>query len=95
VKVVSNASPLITLARIGHLDLLHRLYEAVYIPTEVYNEVVIAGSGMPGSAAASMTDWIHVVAVQDVENLAKTIAKTGLGRGEISAILLAKNWSLT
>jgi predicted nucleic acid-binding protein len=90
VKVVSNASPLITFARIGHLDSLHRLYEAVHIPTEVYNEVVIAGAGMPGAAAIAKADWIHVSAVQDTESLAKTILKTGLGAGEISAIFLAK-----
>jgi hypothetical protein len=90
VKVVSDASPLITLARIGHLDSLHKLYEAVHIPTEVYNEVVIAGAGMPGAAAVSKADWIHVTAVRDSERLAKAISKTGLGAGETSAVFLAK-----
>jgi predicted nucleic acid-binding protein len=86
VKVVSNASPLISLARIGHLDALHKLYETVNIPTEVYDEVVIAGAGMPGAAAVSKADWINVTPVQDAAGLAKAIVKTGLGRGEISAI---------
>jgi predicted nucleic acid-binding protein len=72
VKVVSNASPLITVARIGHLDSLHKLYEAVHIPTEVYNQVVTAGAGMPGAAAVSKADWIHVSPVTNTENLAKT-----------------------
>lgn len=89
-KVVSNASPLITLARIGHLDSLHKLYGAVHIPTVVYDEVVIAGSGMPGATAVSRADWIHVSAVQDLDRLANTITRTGLGAGEISAVLLAK-----
>lgn len=89
-KVVSNASPLIALARIGQLESLHRLHEAVHIPTEVYNEVVIAGAGMPGAAAVSKADWIHVTAVRDAENLAKMISKTGLGAGETSAVFLAK-----
>ena len=89
-KVVSNASPLITLARIGHLDSLHKLYERVHIPTEVYDEVVIAGAGMPGAATVSKADWLHVTPVQDAEGLAKAIIRTGLGRGEISAIFLAK-----
>ena len=66
-KVVSNASPLITLARIGHLDSLHKLYERVHIPTEVYDEVVIAGAGMPGAATVSKADWLHVTPVQDTE----------------------------
>ena len=89
-KVVSNASPLITLARIGHLDSLRKLYETVHIPSEVYNEVVIAGAGMPGAASVANVEWLHVTPVQDAEGLAKAIIRTGLGRGEISAIFLAK-----
>jgi predicted nucleic acid-binding protein len=90
VKVVSNASPLISLARIGQLDLLQRLYVAVHIPTEVYNEVVIAGAGMPGAAAVSKADWILPTAVRDAGYLAKMVSKTRLGAGEASAIFLAK-----
>ena len=90
-KVVSNASPLITLARIGHLDSLHKLYDVVHISTEVYNEVVIAGAGLPGAAAVSKADWIRVSPVHDVEGLTKLRAtRTGLGAGEISAVFLAK-----
>ena len=89
-KVVSNASPLITLARLGHLDLLRKLYDAVYISTEVYNEVVIAGAGMPGAAAVAKADWIHVTPVGNTEDLAKTMVKIGLGAGEVSAVFLAK-----
>jgi predicted nucleic acid-binding protein len=72
------------------LILLRRLYGVVHIPTEVFDEVVIAGTGMPGAAAVSKAGWIHVSAVQDLESLVKTVAKTGLGAGEISAIFLAK-----
>ena len=89
-KVVSNASPLITLARIGHLDLLRKLYDSIYISTEVYNEVVIAGAGLPGATAVSNADWIHVTPVRNSENLAKTISKIGLGAGEVSTAFLAK-----
>jgi predicted nucleic acid-binding protein len=42
------------------------------------------------AAAVSKADWIRVSPVQDVESLAKTITKTGLGAGEISAVFLAK-----
>lgn len=89
-KVVSNASPLITLARLGHLDLLRKLYDAVYISTEVHNEVVIAGAGMPGASAVSKADWIHVTSVTNAEDLAKTTTEFGLGAGEVSAVFLAK-----
>jgi predicted nucleic acid-binding protein len=90
VKVVSNASPLISLARIGHLDTLRRLYDSVHISTEVYNEVVIAGTGLPGAAAVSNADWIHKTPVRNAEELAKTIATIGLGAGEVSTVFLAK-----
>ncbi len=92
-KVVSNASPLITLARIGRLDSLPKLYSTVSIPAEVYNEVVIAGAGMPGAAAVAKADWIRVSMVQDTKGLAYAISKTGLGAGEIGAVLLAKELS--
>jgi uncharacterized protein len=89
-----NASPLITLARIGRLDSQHKLYDLIHISTEVYDEVVIAGDGMPGAAAVSKADWIRVSPVHDVEGLAKLLAtKSGLGAGEISAIFLAKELS--
>jgi hypothetical protein len=52
VAVVSDASPLITLAKIGRLELLPQLYETIVITGEVYDEVVIRGAGLAGSPAA-------------------------------------------
>jgi predicted nucleic acid-binding protein len=43
VKVVSDASPLIALARVDCLDLLRKLYGNILIPTAVYEETVVAG----------------------------------------------------
>lgn len=62
----------------------------LYISTEVYNEVVIAGAGMPGSSAVSRAEWIRVSAVHDTEALADAMASIGLGAGETSAVQLAK-----
>ena len=62
----------------------------MHIPIEVYDEVVIAGAGMPGAATVSKADWLHVTPVQDAEGLSKAIIRTVLVRGEISAIFLAK-----
>jgi predicted nucleic acid-binding protein len=42
--IVSNASPLINLARIGRLDFLHQLYGELMIPEAVWLEVVIEGT---------------------------------------------------
>ncbi len=38
-KVVSNTTPLIALADIGQLELLKMLYEEVYIPDAVMEEI--------------------------------------------------------
>lgn len=56
-SVVSNASALINLARIGKLDLLRELYGQIVIPQAVWQEVVIEGpalsvvegAGQPGA----------------------------------------------
>ena len=47
--VISNASPLINLARIGKLDLLHELYGDLIIPEAVWHEVVVEGASQPGA----------------------------------------------
>lgn len=47
--VVPDASALITLARIGRLELLRELAEHVRVPEAVYREESEAGLGRPGS----------------------------------------------
>lgn len=42
-KAICNTSPIIGLSIIGHLELLWELFD-IYIPQEVYNEVVNDGS---------------------------------------------------
>jgi predicted nucleic acid-binding protein len=49
-SIVSNASPLIHLARIGQLELLHHLYGEVFVPESVWEEIVVKGAGQPGAA---------------------------------------------
>ena len=41
--VISNSSPIIALARIQHINLLKHLFEKVYIPYIVYEEVLPTG----------------------------------------------------
>jgi len=90
VRAVSNASPLIILARVGYLAGLRQLFRSVHIPEEVYNEVVIAGAGLPGASAVSKADWIEVSTVSDQAALTAMVSKTGLGSGEAAAVQLAK-----
>jgi predicted nucleic acid-binding protein len=90
VKVVSDSSPLIALARIDCLQLLPKLYAKILLLTEVYNEVVIAGAGLAGAGQIAKAAWIEVCPVKNVAGLAEAIRQTGLGAGEISAVTLAK-----
>jgi hypothetical protein len=72
------------------LDLLPRLFEAVHIPTEVYNEVVIAGTGRPGADSVARASWIEVTPVQAMADLKNALEETGLGSVEVAAVQLAR-----
>ena len=48
--IVSNASPLIALARINHLDLLKQLFQTIVIPPTVVEKI---------SPTVSIPDWIE------------------------------------
>ena len=47
--VISDSTILIGLVKIGNLDLLKEIFSNVYIPEEVFKEVVERGKGKPGS----------------------------------------------
>ena len=68
-KVVSNGSPLIALARTEHPDLVPKLYKNIVISTEVCNEVVIAGAGLRGAIQVARADWIQVTPLPDAKDL--------------------------
>jgi predicted nucleic acid-binding protein len=90
VTVVADSSPLVILTKLGCFELLNRLFPRVYISTEVHHEVVIAGAGLPGASEVSKAQWIEVEAIQNPDGLVSAQRKYGLGPGEMSTILLAK-----
>lgn len=57
--VVSNATPVITLAKIGHFDLLQKLFTKITISQDVWTEVAIKGAGRSGSFEVQR-GWIQV-----------------------------------
>jgi len=85
--VVSNASPLINLARIGHLDLLQAVYSELAIPQAVWEEVVVEGAGQPGAEQVRQANWIRVHPVTN-RHLVKAL-RQDLDAGEAEAIALA------
>lgn len=86
--VVSDASPLINLARVNQFDLLAAFYGQIAIPRAVYKEVVIRGEGREGSREVKEATWIDVQGPHD--ELAVRALEAELGRGEASAIILAR-----
>ena len=85
--VVSDASPLIYLSWIGHLDLLRRLYENVMIPPSVWNEVAGLGDELPGATEAKRAvrdGWLTIeIPAANPEIL--RLAADRIDRGEIDA----------
>lgn len=86
-SIVSNASPLINLARIGQLNLLPRLYGELAIPDAVWREVVLEGTGQPGAEEIEVASWIRVQPATNRE-LVQALQQE-LDAGEAEAIALA------
>ena len=86
-SVVSNASPLINLARIGKLGLLRQLYGELVIPEAVRHEVIVEGVGQPGAREVEVAAWIETRAVTN-RHLVRALQQE-LDAGEAEAIALA------
>ena len=88
-KIVSNASPLIFLAKIGELDLLDK-YE-IKIPRQVYEEIH-KGAEIGKEDTQKIESLIErkIIKIEDTA-IDKGIDKQNLGKGEKAAISLAIN----
>ena len=85
--IVSDSSSLISLARIGKLDLLRRLYGELVIPQAVWNEVTVKGAGQAGAEELKSAAWIKTVTVANDELV--LALQRDLDAGEAEAIALA------
>jgi|688.fasta_scaffold113835_6 predicted nucleic acid-binding protein len=84
-KVVSNTTPIISLMKIGKLEILKDLYEEIYIPQEVYNEIE-AGKHKNYYLNLLEFKWIKIEQIQDRKSIAYFL---DLDKGEAEAIILA------
>lgn len=64
-RVICDAAVLIGLAKIGKLNLLEKLYEKIYIPRGVYNEVVVRRRSRPGAEEIDQAKWVGRIKVKD------------------------------
>lgn len=73
-STVSDSSPLIFLAKIGCLDFLKTLFHKVFIPQQVYIDVVVKGKTKPGAKEINKAineAWIEVVDIKEKDKVEK------------------------
>ena len=87
---VCNSTPLIALSRISRLELLSEYLGIVYIPQQVYDEVVTHGGDLFGAKEVASADWIKEV----TNRIAVDSLSVSLDKGESEAIVLAKEMNL-
>jgi len=85
--IVSDTSPLINLALIGHLDLIPQLFHSVILPQAVFDEIAIAGADLPGAEEIRHADWVLVKSCRNQSMMQMLMEK--LDPGESEAIVLA------
>ena len=73
--IVSDASILINLARIGELDLLRKLYVEIHVPEAVWQETVVSGAGHPGAKDIGTAGWIKRIPVKN-KHLVQALNRT-------------------
>lgn len=91
---VSNSSPLIFLAKINQLDLLFTLFDKIFIPLAVFQEVVINGKKNGQLDAFSVEEKITEgkIEVKELDNAKikfPRVTHNALHPGELEAIHLA------
>ena len=63
--VVCDSTVLIGLAKIKRLELLQKIFSKVYIPEEVFKEIVERGRKRPGAKIIREAEWIETTALKD------------------------------
>jgi predicted nucleic acid-binding protein len=87
-KAVVNATPLIALSLVHKIMLLDELFDEVYVPVSVYNEVVVRGASRPGSMLVQQAQWLKIQLPQQSSPIPASLM--GLDVGEQDVILLGQ-----
>lgn len=87
--VIADTTPIISLLKINHLEILHSLYGTVHIPLAVYKELT-ENSDFPEEARIiENCDFLEVHTDIESEKVDFLRRATGLDLGESEAIVLA------
>ena len=87
--VVSDTTPVISLMKIGKLDLLERLFGEIQIPEAVYEELVSSPRFEMEAGQIRGSRFIREITVEDVKAVDLLRRATGLDLGGSEAIILS------
>jgi predicted nucleic acid-binding protein len=94
-RVAADSSCLIGLVQIDQLGILRDIFAEQYIPSAVYEEVIVRGKGKTGSdeiASAVRAGWLRKTEVRDIAAVNALTAR--ISRGEAEVIVLTKEMNL-
>lgn len=84
-KIVVNSGPLISLARIGQLDLLPKLFGEILVPSAVYSELT-QDLSLPGARDIQDAGWLTVREVSDRSAVERLSFWLDAGESEVLAL---------
>lgn len=87
--VVSDTSPLSSLAVISQLSLLQKIYGRIIIPSAVANELADEGNEDERVPAVLELQWIEIQQVQNLTLVTTLQSEHNLDQGEAESIVLA------
>ncbi|MDM8530178.1 DUF3368 domain-containing protein [Anaerolineales bacterium HSG25] len=86
--IISNATPLITFARIGRLDLLQEMVKQLVIPVAVEQEISGYRPTIYGTIDLAKEDWITVKTVVSPKQVQLLLPTLDQGEAEVIALAL-------
>ena len=88
-KVIVNSTPLISLCKVGMLNLLKKMYGDITIPVSVFKEISRKNDVIREQVSSSK--WIHVESIS--ENTNRKMYKAKLHDGEVEVMILAQEFN--
>lgn len=87
--IISDTTPIITLLKINQLGLLQKLFQEIYIPESVYDELTQNLKYISESEIIKNSKFIKKESIKDYQAVSLLKRATGLDLGESEAIILS------
>ena len=88
--IVADTTPLISLLKINRFDLLEKLYNSIFIPEAVFNELTFSEKYQDEADIISKSKFIKCYEVMNTQAVKILQEFTNLDLGESEAIILAQ-----